>query len=62
MAGALGVRLGGLNFYRGVPSHKAFLGDAVRPLDVKAFHRTRGLLYACALVAVALVCGVRRGW
>ena len=60
VAGALGVRLGGLNFYRGVPSRKAFLGDAVRPLDVKAFSRTRKLLYACTLAAVALVCGVRR--
>jgi adenosylcobinamide-phosphate synthase len=60
VAGALGVRLGGLNFYRGVPSRKAYLGDEVRPVDVNAFYRTRVLLYACTLVAVALVCGARR--
>lgn len=59
-AGALGVRLGGVNFYGGVPNRKAYLGDAVRPLDLEAFNRTRKLLYACTLATVALVCGVRR--
>ncbi len=34
LAGALGVRLGGVNHYAGVPLATAFLGDARRPLDV----------------------------
>lgn len=32
VAGALGVQLGGLNFYGGVRSQKEFLGDALQPL------------------------------
>ncbi len=45
VAGALGVRLGGWNRYRGVESHKAFLGDPGAPLDVAAFQRARVLHY-----------------
>ncbi|MDQ1469082.1 MAG: adenosylcobinamide-phosphate synthase [Bryobacterales bacterium] len=45
-AGALGVQLGGLNYYRGVPSRKPTLGDAIVPLTRAAFQRTRILLYA----------------
>lgn len=55
MAGALGVRLGGLNSYRGVESRKAFLGDAEAPLDFSAFGRTRLLHYAASgLMALAV--------
>ncbi len=32
VAGALGVQLGGLNFYQGVPEHRAVLGERLRPL------------------------------
>jgi adenosylcobinamide-phosphate synthase len=32
MAGSLGVRLGGMNFYAGEPHHAPLLGDALRPL------------------------------
>jgi adenosylcobinamide-phosphate synthase len=60
VAGALGVQLGGLNFYRGVPSRKVYLGNAIRPLDVGAFQSTRRLLYACTAVAVVLICVVRK--
>ena len=35
MAGAFGVRLGGLNFYGGVRSHRAELGDATRALEAE---------------------------
>lgn len=60
VAGALGVRLGGLNFYRGVPSRKPYLGNPVHPLDAGIFKRTRRLLYACTIAAAVLVCGVRK--
>jgi len=36
MAGALGVRLGGLNFYDGEPHYGAHFGEAHNPLDNKA--------------------------
>ncbi|HHW41752.1 MAG TPA: cobalamin biosynthesis protein CobD [Syntrophomonadaceae bacterium] len=33
VAGALGVRLGGTNYYQGVPSQRPYLGDACNPLE-----------------------------
>ena len=33
MAGALGVQLGGLNYYQGMPSLRARLGDPKEPLE-----------------------------
>jgi cobalamin biosynthesis protein CobD/CbiB len=53
VAGALGVQLGGLNYYRGVASHKAHLGDAESPLS---FPRLRVLLYGVAALATAGAC------
>lgn len=32
-AGALGVQLGGTNYYQGIASHRAKLGDSLRPLQ-----------------------------
>jgi len=58
MAGALGVRLGGVNFYGGVASNKPFLGDARRALDASIFPRARLAFYFSALAAVILA-GVR---
>lgn len=50
-AGALGVRLGGLNFYGGVASRKEDLGDPLRPLDGQALRGARQLLYAAGGLA-----------
>lgn len=50
-AGALGVRLGGLNFYGGVASRKECLGDPLRPLDGQAFRGARQLLYTAGGLA-----------
>ena len=61
-AGALGVRLGGLNFYNGTPSNKPYLGSAGRPLDVSVFGDTRKLLYASSFLMMALVIGWRSIW
>lgn len=51
-AGALGVRLGGVNHYRGVRSEKAFLGEATRALHWEVYGLVRVLLYGCALLFV----------
>lgn len=53
VAGALGVQLGGLNYYRGVASEKARLGDAVRPLEQAVVPRLRVLLYGVSALAAA---------
>lgn len=59
-AGALGVRLGGVNFYRGVRLEKAFLGENPRPLDWRTYGGMRVLLYGSALVfACAVIGGMR---
>jgi adenosylcobinamide-phosphate synthase len=60
VAGALGIRLGGLNYYGGVASLKPFLGDGSRPLDFHAYRKTRLLLYGSSLLMVALDAGVMR--
>jgi adenosylcobinamide-phosphate synthase len=58
VAGALGIRLGGLNYYQGVASRKPFLGDGERSLDLAAYARTRVLLYSSSLLMVLAVAGV----
>lgn len=60
VAGALGVRLGGLNYYQGVASRKATLGEAKRPLTMDVFRGVRRLLYATSALAVLLAWGVAR--
>jgi adenosylcobinamide-phosphate synthase len=60
MAGALGVRLGGVNRYQGRESVKAFLGDAIEPLSLAAYRKARVLLYGVAGVSVALTWSICR--
>jgi adenosylcobinamide-phosphate synthase len=58
VAGALGIRLGGVNFYHGARIDKPYLGDAVNPLDKRAFQATRVLLYASSALMLLMVFGV----
>ncbi|EJL40615.1 cobalamin biosynthesis protein CobD [Brevibacillus agri] len=55
VAGALGVQLGGLNYYQGVPSNRARLGDAHRPLAAADIMATIRLMYLTSLLCL-LVC------
>jgi adenosylcobinamide-phosphate synthase len=57
VAGALGIRLGGLNYYQGVASHKPFLGEAGRAPDLAAYSQTRVLLYGSSLLMVLGIAG-----
>ncbi len=57
-AGALGVRFGGVNRYRGVETVKEFLGEAVRPLTWQVYGGMRVLLYG----ALAIFVGVALVW
>ena len=59
-AGALGVQLGGVNYYRGVASVKEFLGDAHQPLTLRAFGRMRLLLYGSAALMSIIVWSMTR--
>lgn len=58
-AGALGVRLGGENFYGGVASRKEFLGDARVPLSWRTYSAMRSILYGASLLFAAILIGVR---
>lgn len=57
-AGALGIRLGGRNFYGGQFSEKAYLGESDRPLTINLFREVRYLFHvtslAMLLVSVAI--------
>ncbi|EJL32731.1 adenosylcobinamide-phosphate synthase CbiB [Brevibacillus sp. BC25] len=58
VAGALGVQLGGLNYYQGVASNRAKMGDAKRPLQSSDIVTTIRLMYLvsllCLLVSVMI--------
>jgi adenosylcobinamide-phosphate synthase len=58
VAGALGIRLGGVNFYHGARIDKPYLGDGLKLLDKRAFQAARVLLYACTGLMLLVVFGV----
>jgi adenosylcobinamide-phosphate synthase len=58
VAGALGVQLGGLNYYKGVASDRARMGEPLQPLMAEHIRSTVRLMYASSalfVVAVAVV-------
>ena len=59
MAGALGVRLGGVSSYFGVQSTKPFLGDDLESLGKKHICRTVVLMVVTYLLAALLFLGIR---
>ncbi|MHB8836318.1 MAG: adenosylcobinamide-phosphate synthase CbiB [Candidatus Methylomirabilia bacterium] len=59
MAGALGVRLGGVSSYFGAPSTKPYLGEPLEPLGKGHIRRTVALMVATYLLAALLFLGVR---
>jgi adenosylcobinamide-phosphate synthase len=58
VAGALGVRLGGVNTYGGEPEVRPFLGDALRPLEPADIGRAVRLMYAASLLGLGLLVAV----
>jgi adenosylcobinamide-phosphate synthase len=54
MAGALGVRLGGTNFYDGEAHEGQHLGDAQSPLDMQALRNSLRLTACVSLLGFAL--------
>jgi adenosylcobinamide-phosphate synthase len=62
MAGALGVRLGGVSSYFGKPSTKPFLGDPLEPLGTGHIRRAVVLMVATYLLAALLFLGTRWLW
>ena len=56
MAGGLGVRLGGTNFYDSVAVHKPFLGNAFEPLQIKHIRQSTVISHIAS--ALMLVMGL----
>lgn len=59
MAGALGVQLGGLNYYEGEPCDGPRFGSSVHPLETRHILIVNGLMLATASVALVLFLGGR---
>ncbi len=58
VAGALGIRLGGLNYYDGVPSFRGYLGEALQPLEVENIRHAVNLMYVSSIVGVVTGTGI----
>jgi adenosylcobinamide-phosphate synthase len=61
MAGALGVRLGGVSTYQGARSVKLPLGDPGDAIDATTVRRATRVMRMTAILAAALAWGVRGG-
>jgi adenosylcobinamide-phosphate synthase len=59
VAGALGIQLGGLSFYGGVPSLKPTLGDPVVPVEQSHILQANALLMVTSGLALAIFLSVR---
>ncbi|SHK43030.1 adenosylcobinamide-phosphate synthase CbiB [Desulforamulus aeronauticus] len=60
VAGALGIKLGGTNYYQGQVSHRAPMGQEKYPLEYR--HIEQALALTRKVTALALVLGVVVGW
>jgi len=56
LAGALGVQLGGTNYYRGKVSQRPLMGWEVQPLTYR--HIRQALNLTCGVTALATVFGI----
>jgi adenosylcobinamide-phosphate synthase len=59
VAGALGVQLGGTNYYGGEPSEHPRMGDPTRPLERHDIPRANALMLATATLALFIFNGAR---
>lgn len=59
VAGALGVRLGGVNHYSGEPLATPYLGDAVRPLCRRDLLRANALALSSSILCLLLLIAAR---
>ena len=59
VAGALGVQLGGLNYYFGEPSERPRMGDPVEPLRCAHIAQANRLMLCTSALALLLFAGIR---
>ncbi|WP_129726403.1 adenosylcobinamide-phosphate synthase CbiB [Ectobacillus funiculus] len=56
VAGALGIQLGGTNFYQGIPSHRAKMGEPLRLIQKQDIILTVRIMNIAATICVAVLC------
>ena len=61
MAGALGVQLGGVNYYDGQPLEKPIIGDVVAPLCPRHIRLANALMFVAAGLFLAVCLALRVG-
>ena len=61
VAGALGVRLGGLNYYFGKPSFRTYMGDPVYALEARHISLAIRMMYTATVMFLALALAVSWG-
>lgn len=54
VAGAIGIRLGGLNYYFGKPSLRAYMGDALQDISAAHILLTIKIMYAVTIAFIIL--------
>ena len=54
VAGALGIRLGGLNYYFGKPSFRTYMGDPLHELEARHISLAIRLMYTATVMFLAL--------
>ena len=54
MAGALGVRLGGMNYYHSVPTPKPFIGDEKKSLTLEHIRASIRVAYVASFLSLFL--------
>lgn len=59
VAGALGVRLGGVNYYQGMELFRPYLGDPTRALVRADIRRAVHMMYSTAFLVLAFLLGLR---
>ncbi|MBQ7514823.1 MAG: cobalamin biosynthesis protein CobD [Schwartzia sp.] len=58
VAGALGIRLGGLNYYFGQPSFRTCMGDAVHELEPEHISQSIWLMYTVTVLFLCLASAI----
>ncbi|WP_160687822.1 adenosylcobinamide-phosphate synthase CbiB [Clostridium sp. C2-6-12] len=59
MAGALGIRLGGANYYFGKLVEKPTIGDSAKEIEISDVKKTAKVLYLASFIGVLITLGIR---
>lgn len=62
VAGALGIQLGGLNYYQGIPSHRATMGTPTRGIRAEDILHTNRMMNTVTLLFLLGIALVRLVW